>query len=1093
MGFVERHLLHMDVIWIIMESNERKQVTAMYIADLHIHSRYSRATSRDCVPQSLDFWARRKGIRLIGTGDFTHPAWRDELSEQLVPAEEGLYMLRNDLQPKDATCPNGMVQPRFVVTGEISSIYKKDGRVRKVHSLILLPSLEAAQTLSRKLEAIGNIRSDGRPILGLDCRDLLEITLESCPEAIFIPAHIWTPHFSLFGAFSGFDTIEECFGDMTPYIHALETGLSSDPPMNHRLSALDGYTLVSNSDAHSPAKLGREANLLDVPLSYPALFSAIQTGKGFHGTIEFFPEEGKYHYDGHRNCGLCIEPAQTQAYGGKCPVCGRKLTIGVQHRVEELSNRPEGYTPAGSKPFERLVPLPEVIAASTGMSVGGKKLAAVYESMLGALGAEFYILREAPLDAIEKAGGPCVAEGIRRLRGGQVQRSPGYDGVYGTIQLLTPSEIEAFNGQISLIAVQTPQKRKTAQKASIQVAKPSKTQTILPSQLDLLDELNPKQLQAANSSQRAIAAVAGPGTGKTKTLVARIVHLIRERGVKPGEITAVTFTNKAATELRERLEQALGGKRAIRSITIGTFHSICLDLLRHAGVSSTLADEYDALDIAAETIAALDLKITPSKLVEAVSQHKNGLPDALDDDAFDNYCARLREKNMLDYDDLLLRALELAQAAHRQPRCFTHLLVDEFQDMNALQYRLVCSWNRNGAGLFVIGDPDQSIYGFRGSDAQCFQHLSDDFPALEIVRLTQNYRCAAQILHCALPVIDKNAGEPRILEPMRQESGQVRLLKAESELAQGIFVAKEISRLTGGVDMLDAQSYGADTLHSFSDIAVLYRTHRQADLLEFCLHKEGIPYTVTGRDDFLADPAIRGMTAFFRFLMTPSDTAALQLCLRNILGCPPDVLERLCHVCSTSAVPLDDLSYIPHILEPWTHLAAVQRLLALIKVFQSQLCKGKPDELLMQFAQQTSLSDSDAVRRLCNTAVFYPTMEAFLYDLSLGKESDLVRGTGKTYHAGTVRLMTLHGCKGLEFPVVFLCGIDAGRIPLQSAKYAADPAEERRLFYVGMTRAQESLYLLSSGEPSPFLSDVPIACEPISERKQRLRQMSLFD
>ena len=265
----------------------------MLIADLHIHSKYSRATSRDCVPEELDFWARRKGISLLGTGDFTHPAWRQELKDKLVPAEEGLYCLKEDLV-RPAGIPGGEAAPRFVLSGEISSIYKKNGKTRKVHSLILLPSLEAAEELSRRLEAIGNIHSDGRPILGLDCHDLLEITLEACPEAVFIPAHIWTPHFSLFGAFSGFDAIEECFEDLTPHIRALETGLSSDPPMNWRVSALDRFTLVSHSDAHSPQKLGREADLLDIPFSYPALAAAIEgRGPGFMGTIEFFPEEGK--------------------------------------------------------------------------------------------------------------------------------------------------------------------------------------------------------------------------------------------------------------------------------------------------------------------------------------------------------------------------------------------------------------------------------------------------------------------------------------------------------------------------------------------------------------------------------------------------------------------------------------------------------------------------------------------------------------------------------------------------------------------------------------------------------------------------------
>ena len=275
----------------------------MYIADLHIHSRYSRATSREGDPEHLDLWARRKGIGLLGTGDFTHPAWREELKEKLSPAEEGFYTLKKEYRLESGLSA-GEPSTRFVVSGEISSIYKKDGKVRKVHNLILLPGLEAAETISRRLEEIGNIHSDGRPILGLDSRDLLEITLELCPQAIFIPAHIWTPHFSLFGAFSGFDTIEECFEDLTPCIHALETGLSSDPPMNWRLSALDKYLLVSNSDAHSPSKLGREANLFDTERNYPA-FSAALSGpeaKGLAGTIEFFPEEGKYHFDGHRAC-----------------------------------------------------------------------------------------------------------------------------------------------------------------------------------------------------------------------------------------------------------------------------------------------------------------------------------------------------------------------------------------------------------------------------------------------------------------------------------------------------------------------------------------------------------------------------------------------------------------------------------------------------------------------------------------------------------------------------------------------------------------------------------------------------------------------
>ncbi len=438
----------------------------MYIADLHIHSKYSRATSRECVPEYLDLWARRKGIDLLGTGDFTHPAWRRELKDKLAPAEDGLYQLKEDFKIRDTMTAEER-NPRFVISGEISSIYKKNGKTRKVHNLILLPGLEEAEQLSRRLEAIGNIHSDGRPILGLDSRDLLEITLETCPRAIFIPAHIWTPHFSLFGAFSGFDTIEECFEDLTGHIHALETGLSSDPPMNWRLSALDSFHLVSNSDAHSPAKLGREANLLDIELSYEGLYQALQEGKGLAGTLEFFPEEGKYHMDGHRKCDLCLSPVQTSQYGGRCPVCGKKITIGVLHRVEQLADRQEGYEKPGARHFESLVPLPEVIAASTDKSAASVKVQRQYEAMLAELGTEFSILRDIPLEAIRSCAGPCIEEGIRRLRQGKVERIPGYDGEYGIIKIIDKEEIAELCGQVSLfesIALPAGKKKKAPER-----------------------------------------------------------------------------------------------------------------------------------------------------------------------------------------------------------------------------------------------------------------------------------------------------------------------------------------------------------------------------------------------------------------------------------------------------------------------------------------------------------------------------------------------------------------------------------------------------------------------------------------------------
>ena len=404
------------------------------IADLHIHSRFSMATSKEGTPENLDFWARKKGISLIGTGDFTHPVWREELKERLVSEGNGLYRLR-DAYVKEESRKFPGEGTRFVVSGEISSIYKKNGKTRKVHNVILLPSLEAADAMAQRLEKIGNIHSDGRPILGLDSHDLLEMMLDVCPEGILIPAHIWTPHFSVLGAKSGFDSVEECFEELAPYIHALETGLSSDPAMNWRISKLDRYQLVSNSDAHSPSKLGREANLLDIDCSYEGLYRAIRTGEGLEGTVEFFPEEGKYHFDGHRKCGVSLSPVEAERLGGICPVCGKKLTMGVDHRVEQLADRAEGFVKKDGKKYESLVPLPEVISACMGYSTASKKVQGCFEQMIQTLGTEFDILRNVPSEDIKSCAGERIAEGIENVRTGNVKRIPGYDGEYGKIEL----------------------------------------------------------------------------------------------------------------------------------------------------------------------------------------------------------------------------------------------------------------------------------------------------------------------------------------------------------------------------------------------------------------------------------------------------------------------------------------------------------------------------------------------------------------------------------------------------------------------------------------------------------------------------------
>ncbi len=377
----------------------------MFYADLHIHSKYSRATSRDLDLEHLALAAARKGVQVLGTGDFTHPAWRAELREKLEPAEPGLFRLRPDLGRRlDAQVP-GASGIRFMLQVELSTIYKKENRVRKVHHLVYVPDWDSAERLCAALGRIGNLAADGRPILGLDSRDLLELVLSSGAGAYLVPAHIWTPWFSVFGAQSGFDSLQEAYGELSAHIFALETGLSSNPPMNWRCSMLDGYRLVSNSDAHSPGKIGREACRFNTELDYFAIRSALETGQGYEGTIEFFPEEGKYHLDGHRACGVRLEPEATRALEGRCPVCGRPLTIGVLHRVEELADRTEPTPPPGAAGFESLVPLEEVLAEVLQSRPSSSIVQAHYEQLVRRLGPELLILQALPLEEVRRTGG----------------------------------------------------------------------------------------------------------------------------------------------------------------------------------------------------------------------------------------------------------------------------------------------------------------------------------------------------------------------------------------------------------------------------------------------------------------------------------------------------------------------------------------------------------------------------------------------------------------------------------------------------------------------------------------------------------------
>lgn len=428
------------------------------VADLQIHSKYSRAVSKEMVLENLDKWAKIKGINVLGTGDLTHPLWLKEIKEKLEPAEPGLFRLKKQYKVDSFGRLENNSDPRFMLTGEISCIYSKGGKVRRVHHLYLVPDIATAEKINAKLSFIGNLKSDGRPILGLDSKKFLEICLEASPEVMVIPAHAWTPWFSIFGSKSGFDTIEECFDELSKYIYAVETGLSSDPAMNWRLAQLDKVSLVSNSDSHSPTRIGREANVFDTGLDYHGIIAAIKSKdpKKFLYTVEFFPEEGKYHYDGHRLCKVSFKPEQSKKANFLCPKCRRPLTIGVLARVDELADRPSGFELTGAVPYKNIIPLDQIIADSLGLGNTGntgwsKKVVLEYEKLIKYFGNEFNVLLTESKDDLKKATLPQIAEGVVKVRDKIVHIEPGYDGEYGRIKIFTADEREKASKQAVLL------------------------------------------------------------------------------------------------------------------------------------------------------------------------------------------------------------------------------------------------------------------------------------------------------------------------------------------------------------------------------------------------------------------------------------------------------------------------------------------------------------------------------------------------------------------------------------------------------------------------------------------------------------------
>ena len=895
--------------------------------------------------------------------------------------------------------------------------------------------------------------------------------------------------------------------------------------MNWRVSWLDDYALISNSDAHSPPKLAREATLFDTELCYDALFAALRSRDPaqFLGTIEFFPEEGKYHLDGHRKCGVCWEPVTTVAHKGRCSNCGKPVTVGVYHRVEELADRAHGARPASAAPFASLIPLPEALGEILGVGPNSKRVQTEYLRLLGRLGPELTILRDVPLEDIGAAGGPLLAEGIRRMRAGEVHTQSGYDGVYGVIRMFDGEADRLSSFQIGMFADAQPASQKVSRAERPAQPKPPDDGPLPPAAepetavenltqeeagqytpviesaapqplSDWLDQLNPAQQAAATHTDTPLAIVAGPGTGKTRTLTVRIAHLIEKSEAPPSSILAVTFTNRAAEEMRERLTHLLGAARSAQ-VAVGTFHQLGAGLLQEFGEAIGIPRAFTILDEEARRLllqrACPELSAREARsALEAISARKNGLTtgSSIDDAIWERYHAALTEAGALDFDDLILRAVQLLETDAAILRTvqarFRWISVDEYQDVNAAQYRLLRLLAAGGANLCVIGDPDQAIYGFRGADHRYFLSFAEDFRGGQRLYLERNYRSAQAILDAATQVIARNPDhQATALIADFAEQVKLDVYRAPTDKAEAEYIVHQVEQMVGGVSYFSLDSgrvdeNGLPEERSFGDFAVLYRLNAQARLLEDAFDRSGIPYETTGGTALAEQKPVREILALMWLTQAPDSPVHWEWILSGARGKPDEkeVAALAGALNDNAAAPLSER--IQAAAGGWARLRGAAY----------------------------SSGEQERIERLQRRAApFRNRMQDFLTTLALQSETDQYDP-----RADRVTLMSLHASKGLEFPVVFIVGCEEGVLPYLPPNREIRTDEERRLFYVGMTRAQRRLILTHAGRRflfgqsmenrvSGFVTDIAAALREVKRAQPRQtrpkaadRQLRLF-
>lgn len=1104
-----------------------------FIADLHIHSRFSRATSKALNARHLAAWARCKGISVLGTGDFTHPQWRAELGEQLELDEaSGLYRLKGEPEQLDVMTGGKMQAsdaqgPLFMLQAEISSIYKRHGKVRKVHNLIYVRTLEDAAKLSQRLEQIGNLHSDGRPILGLDSRDLLEIMLECSEDAVMIPAHVWTPWFALFGSKSGFDRLTDCYADLSEHIFALETGLSSDPAMNRLVSQLDGYALISNSDAHSGANLGREANLFAGSPSYAGMFTALRAAARrqpqdsldcrFLGTMEFYPDEGKYHLDGHRACNVVLEPRESRKLGNICPVCGKPLTVGVLHRVWELADREEPASLPLEPEARPLIPLAEVVGEIVGAGVASRKVQDRYGRLLRELGPELDILCRMP-EAEVRAHWEPLGEAVARMRRGQVFRQGGYDGEYGVVRVFTPEELAdirgAGRGSLPGLKPGRPHKAAPAESDPAAPAGAVKVRRQNASSVNMLDlmkerpslgqpaaeEQSSAQAASAFSEEQQTALMAGPGpvlvqagpgAGKTRVLIGRMQHLLNQ-GTAPSKLLAVTFTRRAANEMRQRLAAALPHMQA-NLPRCDTLHGIAWSRMREGmqaqGKECMLLGDDAAQQFFKVANPQLEARQAGElwrqlALARECQRALDGQPLA---EAAARYAAHKVDGSAqyVDYADLLDWWLEHLDGLPQEllPQ---HVLVDEIQDLSPVQLEIVRKLlPADGRGFFGIGDPDQAIYGFRGVSGQSEDSLRVIWPDLTVYRLGRSFRSSQEVLDMARSLL-RHKGQCGPLTAARRLSAQLRLFSAPDQQAELRWIARRVQALLGATahTLLDqhlssAEAHELDGTLAPGDIAVLVRLRAQIPPVRAALEQAGIPCSAPAEEAFWQDASCA------RLLSLAASHCGFAQMAQSLAGSvtqpPPQSLDAMAS--ESSAFASDAPLPAPAMMEKW---------LAQTPWAGEPMLAGR------------------AWRELKRTWKTFGNWPEFLSHLGWLQEAEMVRG--KAEH---VQIMTMHASKGLEFQAVFLPGLEDGLLPLRRDRIfgsetpdaatgggqtsikgmpgaAHEEDEERRLLYVALTRAARALFVSHSARRTLYGKNLALQASPFLEQiRQFCRQSAL--